>query len=161
MPKVNHAEDLVGKRVRHLQKTEEGTEEWYEGIVCKMDVKKHGRRTTYMFQVEYVGFAEREWYPLLQDLRKKDLEVLGVRVEDLVVGQKVEQRFVIADSGDEEWWPGQVLKVDQVCDPGNPSFLVEFEEEGEAEGEELGSSNREWFKLFEDYRKGDLRIVSS
>ena len=151
VPKIQHAEDLVGKRIKHLFHTDEGMQ-WYRGLVLGVEMVKKRMRTSYVFNVEYDGEEGMiQKYPLLTDLKKKEVEVIGLTTKDLI-GHRIEQRFFIEELGVYEWWGGNVINVDD-ADSTDPNFLVEFDDE-----EQEGYSGH-WFRLFDDYRKGDLKIV--
>ena len=142
---------MVGKRIKHLFHTDEGMQ-WYRGLVLGVEMVKKRMRTSYVFNVEYDGEEGMiQKYPLLTDLKKKEVEVIGLTTKDLI-GHRIEQRFFIEELGVYEWWGGNVINVDD-ADSTDPNFLVEFDDE-----EQEGYSGH-WFRLFDDNRKGDLKIV--
>ena len=173
VPIVQVAEDLIGKRVRHLCSTgeDEGEDddaeclaEWYDGTVLEM--KGTGRNP--YFTIKYDGFAGTAWtFKLMKHFELGVLELLPVKAKDFI-GAHISHRLDVGDC--EEWFSGKVLGVVPDSDTNNPQFSVEYfygdEESTDSDSNEddyfstnNANTNIEIYPLIEDYLNGDIRFL--
>ena len=80
------------------------------------------------------------------------LRVIPLCVNDLV-GRSVEQKFRDDESGSESWWKARVVDVVNARRE-SPDFVVEYDDD-------MDEGDDEWrFQLFDDYKNGDLRLLT-
>lgn len=167
VPTINIPEDLLGKRVRHLCVSDDGSGDegqskacWYEGFVVSMT----GKGLNPEFQLKYDGYDGTWEFKLMKHLEYGILELVELKEKHLL-GAKVLHRLNV--DGCEEWFRGKVLGQVPGSDPENPEFSVEYEGEvcpndyddvDELEYEEE-TYNVENYPLFEDYLNGDHRFL--
>ena len=65
VPLISTADDLIGKRVRHLCE-EDGIEQWHFGVVKNFVMRK----SVPVFPIIYVDCQTLNQFPLLSDLQK-------------------------------------------------------------------------------------------
>jgi hypothetical protein len=145
VPFVKDVDDLVGKRVEHL---DSGL--WGKGLVCSIHEQKVNDKMVCMHGVKYDGTDEITKVYLMSDLRCGAVRVMRVVVNDLL-GKGIEQKFRDDETQAESWWRAKV--VDVVDERRvSPQFIVEYQEdEDDTEGEWI-------FQLYDDYVAGDLRL---